>query len=298
VLHGLFALFEFSHSLGRKKLKNILFFFSLWNYSFPLLSAPKIFSVVVTTPPLEFIVRALVKERGNVFPLFPQRTCVHHVNLAPGDLLALDKADLIIFEDTFSPKLSKKYPPTKRLMIRASSKSQEADHVWSDPHAMIQYAEQVTRKLIQVDPTYADVYTKNNKALKRDLLALDRHVRERLGPCREGGASFAVLDSAYKQFMDRYHLPAQLIFSLASQSGLKASHLLALKRFLTQNPGACVIIGGESSSTSNLMQIIQRYGGKPLVFRHTWTHAEDGNGGYKDAILKLADLFLTFCVKK
>src|SRR5699024_6677296 len=55
-------------------------------------------------------------------------------------------------------------------------------HIWLDPMRMIDMADTVKDKLIELNPEKKEQYTENFNALKNDLLALDQQFRRTLKP--------------------------------------------------------------------------------------------------------------------
>jgi len=139
----------------------------------------------------------------------PEAGCLHDYQLLPGDLRALESADVLVINgagmEGFLDKLRALYPDLP--VIEASegiallaNEAEEGDHddhdghghareanphVWVDPRNAAAQARTVARRLGEFDPGRADAYAANAEAYAARLEALYEHMCEELCGLRE-----------------------------------------------------------------------------------------------------------------
>lgn len=87
-------------------------------------------------------------------------------------------------------------------------------HIWLDPIRMIDMAGIIKGKLIELNPDDKDLYIKNFKSLKKDLLALDKRFRETLQA--KDNKKILVSHAAYGYWEERYGIEQIAISGLSS----------------------------------------------------------------------------------
>ncbi|WP_100012933.1 metal ABC transporter solute-binding protein, Zn/Mn family [Lentibacillus sediminis] len=99
-------------------------------------------------------------------------------------------------------------------------------HIWLDPLRMLQMAELITDKLIELNPEEETLYTENFTALQEDLLALDGQYTGTLEDKTE--KQILVSHAAYSYWEERYGIEQIAINGLSTSSEPSQKELTAI----------------------------------------------------------------------
>jgi len=179
--------------------------------------------VVTTFYPLAFFAQQIGGEEVTVMQLIPDNTEVHNWQPSFDDILALDEADVIIyngasldhwFEDDIIPIIDSRnkiiVKTTKGIQLLETEQENE-DHDQKgiyDPHTWIssfiaeQQAQNIYEVLVQKDPDNMDYYSERWQNLKTRFEELDNKYLRGLSTKRKD--EIFVAHSAFGYLVDRY----------------------------------------------------------------------------------------------
>lgn len=189
-------------------------------------------NVVTSFYPLAFFTQEIAGEHANVINLSGNQS-PHSYKISPHDRVLLSNADLVIYQgiglepwaEDIIPELKQKniavLQATKNLNIQkmaekyAGLDEDESNHdehknnneelnphTWLDPILAQKMAQNISQKLIEIDPKNAKEYTKNTEHLIQKLKTLDAEYKTTLAHCKNKKAivshdAFGYLESRY-----------------------------------------------------------------------------------------------------
>ncbi|GAA2155923.1 zinc ABC transporter substrate-binding protein [Nocardioides koreensis] len=118
----------------------------------------------------------------------------HDLELTIKETVAIAEADVVVHEKGFQPAVDdsvRQNAEGATLDAAAvaglepyADQPDEADpHFWQDPVRLARVGDALAQELGQADPRHARAYAANARALRRDLVALDRDYRRGLADC-------------------------------------------------------------------------------------------------------------------
>lgn len=119
----------------------------------------------------------------------PLTGCLHDYQMTPGDLVALEKADIFVINgagmETFLDKAIQQVPRLKLIQASAgipllATAGVVNPHVWVSVTAHMQQIEKIAAGLERIDPDHAALYRKNTAAYLAKLETLRAAMREGL----------------------------------------------------------------------------------------------------------------------
>lgn len=173
--------------------------------------------VVATTTIVADLVRHVGGERVEVRTLMRPGTSPHTYRATLADLAAFDDADVIFYNGLgLEAKLERGFAGLKtRAVPHAVTDGIERQrllrsggavdpHVWSDVGLWRVAARQVRDDLVSLDRANGSVYDDNAASYDRELVELDRWMRERLARIPPADRSFAARHPAFAYFGRAY----------------------------------------------------------------------------------------------
>ncbi len=198
--------------------------------------------VVATFYPLAFFAQQIGGEQVTVKQLIPDNTEVHNWQPSFGDILALDEADVIIyngasldhwFEDDILPIIDS----SNKIIIETTEgvtllkTEQENDdhahegprdpHTWISPFIAKQQAQNIYASLVQKDPNNLDYYTERWQNLKTRFEELDNNYLS--GLSTKAKEEIFVTHSAFGYLADRYSFEQHGVIGISADEQPSAS---------------------------------------------------------------------------
>ena len=180
--------------------------------------------VITTFLPITLLTRAVAGDCATVQALVPPSVGPHDFQARPGDLLALQKAHVLVknglgVETFLEPLISAAANPQLRVIDTSrgvATKSHDDDHghhhggvnphIWLDPLRAVQQVETIRAGLAAADPGCAEGYGRRAKATTAELQALHQDLARQLQPFR--GKAFVAFHDVAPYFAERYGLKA------------------------------------------------------------------------------------------
>lgn len=134
--------------------------------------------VVAGLYPLAYVARIVGGERVDVVDLTPPGAEPHDVELAPSQVAALERADLVVLIPGFQPEADAAAPDDRTLAIPTE---RDDPHMWLDPLRLATVARDLAARLSREDPDGG--YVRRAESLAGDLAALDADLSAGLERC-------------------------------------------------------------------------------------------------------------------
>ncbi len=198
--------------------------------------------VVATIYPLAFFAQEIGGEEVSVRQLIPDNLEVHSWQPAISDILAVDEADLLIYNGAtldhwFEDDILSIIDSSDKIIVEttegielleAESKNDDHEHEGSDdPHTWIspfiakQQAQKIYEALVEKDPTHADYYTERWQNLEERFEELDdRYMNELAAKQKE---EIFVSHSAFGYLADRYGFEQHGVIGISADEQPSAS---------------------------------------------------------------------------
>jgi zinc transport system substrate-binding protein len=227
--------------------------------------------VVATFYPLAFFAQQIGGEEVTVKQLIPDNTEVHSWQPALADILALDEADVILyngasldhwFEDDVLPVIdsSNKVIVETAKGIQLLETGQENDHeheglydphTWLSPFIAKQQAQNIYEALTQKDPANTDYYTERWQSLKTRFEELDNNYMSGLSTKRK--EDIFVSHAAFGYLADRYGFKQYGVIGISADEQPSASTYTNLVELMLEHETYVVYVdpvyAGESAQT-------------------------------------------------
>jgi len=196
--------------------------------------------VVTTFYPLAFFAQQTGGEKVTIQQLIPDNTEVHNWQPSFADILALDEADVIIyngasidqwFEDDIIPIIDSSnkiiVETTKGIQLLETEQENEEHvgtydpHTWINPVIAKQQAQNIYEALIQKDPDNMDYYTERWQNLKTIFEELDNNYVSGLSTkCKD---EIFVAHSAFGYLANRYSFEQHGVIGISADAQPSAS---------------------------------------------------------------------------
>ena len=241
--------------------------------------------VVATFYPLAFFAQQIGGEEVTVKQLIPDNTEVHNWQPSFADILALDEADVIIyngasldhwFEDDVLPIINS----SNKIIIKTTEgvtlleTKQENDdheheglydpHTWISPFIAKQQAQNIYEALIQKDPNHLEYYTERWQNLKTRFEELDNNYMNGLSTKRK--EEIFVAHSAFGYLADRYGFKQHGVIGISADEQPSASTYANLVEMMIAHETYVVYVdpvyAGESAQT--LKNELERLSGQDV----------------------------------
>ncbi len=198
--------------------------------------------VVATFYPLAFFAQQIGGEQVTVKQLIPDNTEVHNWQPSFGDILALDEADVIIyngasldhwFEDDILPIIDS----SNKIIIETTAgvnlleteqgnddhahEGPRDPHTWISPFIAKQQAQNIYASLVQKDPNNLDYYTERWQNLKTRFEELDNNYLS--GLSTKAKEEIFVTHSAFGYLADRYSFEQHGVIGISADEQPSAS---------------------------------------------------------------------------
>lgn len=145
--------------------------------------------VVASFYPYYFIASEIMGVRGTVRNITPSGSEPHDYELTTGDRLLLEQSDLVLMNgaqmEPWGKDVQKILDEKKIFKIGERFAVEKDPHVWLDPVIMMEIANLVTQKLIEIDPNATNLYRANSSNLIAKLYELDQSFMTGLRNCQK-----------------------------------------------------------------------------------------------------------------
>lgn len=172
--------------------------------------------VVTTIEPLTLIARAVAGEAASISTLIEKQDSAHHFTLSPGDRLAIENADVMlwvgpdfeIFLNTMMNRLVDQSLLTAvslpGMTLHRLDDETIDPHVWLDPDNVRVIAGAIADEFVRLDPENRERYAENLRAFIQELERIATEINNELAELPD--FNFAVYHNAYQYFERRFGL--------------------------------------------------------------------------------------------
>jgi zinc transport system substrate-binding protein len=206
--------------------------------------------VVASFYPLEYVAERVVGEHADVVNLTSPGVEPHDLELTVMQTAEVSEADLVVYERELQPAVDEaveQHGPDQVVEVSEvvdlapldpaehedESDEEHADHAesdvdlhfWLDPARMGTLAEEVQRRMSELDPDHAADYEANLEALRDDLAEVDAAYGKGLADCEI--RTVVVSHDAFG-YLEKYGLHFESIAGLSPDAEPSASHLAEL----------------------------------------------------------------------
>lgn len=204
--------------------------------------------IIASFYPLAFFAEKIGGTHVTITQLIPDNTELHAWQPSVSDIVAANKADILIyngaqldhwFEDDILTSINKTgkiiIETTKDIQlleIAHEEKQDENEHGLYDPHTWIspniaqQQAEQIYNALVQKDPTNQEYYTQRWNDLKQRFITIDNAFKEGLSTKQKD--TIFVTHAAFGYLADRYEFRQLGVIGLSADEQPSASTIATL----------------------------------------------------------------------
>ena len=210
--------------------------------STPVKQESGVLKVVTSIYPIDFIASEIGGATIQIQNMTPPGVEPHDLELTPSQIIALDKADLLIYFSGFQPSLEKaaELSPPKNIMnvltlkkiklidLAAGSHNHTEEtastpgeglsdpHIWLDPQRLSFLVNEVAAKFKALDPSNANSYETNRISLTKRLNELDKNFIGGLKTCER--RLIVTSHAAFGYLADAYGLEQEAISGLSPES--------------------------------------------------------------------------------
>lgn len=199
--------------------------------------------VVATFYPLAFFAQEIGGEKVTVTQLIPDNTEVHNWQPAPSDILAVDSADVLIyngasldhwFEEDILPIIDSStktvVETTEGITLLETQDSEQEDsehegaydpHTWISPFVAEQQAQKIYEALIQKDPDNTEYYAERWQNLETRFEELDNNYLNTLST--KNKTDIVVAHSAFGYLASRYGFEQHGVIGISADEQPSAS---------------------------------------------------------------------------
>jgi zinc transport system substrate-binding protein len=209
--------------------------------------------VVATFYPLAFFARQIGGEEVFVKQLIPDNTEVHDWQPSASEILALDEADVILYnsqslENWFRDDLLPIIDSSNKIIIETTeginlleTQPRAADehegpldpHTWTSPFLAKQQAQKIYEALVQKDPIQSDYYTERWQTLEARLEQLDNNYMSELSNKKK--EEIFVAHSAFGYLAKRYRFDQHGVIGISADEQPSPSVYADLVELMTEN---------------------------------------------------------------
>lgn len=225
---------------------------------------------VATTGMVADLVRNIGGDRVAVTQLMSAGVDPHLYKASPGDVAALDSADIIFYSglhlegkmtDVFV-RMARRKPtfavtesvPEGRVLETTDGAFDP--HLWFDVKLWSDAAEAVVEALITFDPPHADEYRQRADTYRQELVDLDEYARAQLATIPKSQRVLVTAHDAFRYFGRAYDVEVRGIQGISTESEAGVREVNELVKFLVDRKIKAVFV--ESSvSDKNVRALIE-----------------------------------------
>lgn len=241
--------------------------------------------VVASFYPLAFFTQEIGGEKVSVKQLIPDNTEVHTWQPSFGDILAVDEADVLIyngasldqwFEDDIIPTID----PSNKIIVETTKglqlleTKQETDnlehedyydpHTWISPYIAKQQAQKIYEALIQKDPDNQGYYSEHWQNLKTRFETIDKEYMS--GLSTKSKEEIFVAHSAFGYLAYRYGFEQYGVIGISADEQPSASVYVNLVEMMIEHKTYVVYVDPvyADESAQTLKNELQRLSGQDV----------------------------------
>lgn len=209
-----------------------------WGFSRPNTVRADKTSVVVSGYVPYTLAREIGGDKISLSMLLPANAEPHSFEPAPGDMVAVRRADVFVYvspriEPWAKDVLSAAGPETLAVESAAFAVPSEDPHVWMDFDNAGKIAAALAGALSQKDPQNKAFYQQNLDAFQAELAALDTDYQRALADCRSREVVH-IGHLAFQNLAQRYHLSLSALAGASHDGEHSARKLADLVKFIRQ----------------------------------------------------------------
>lgn len=234
-------------------------------------------NIVCTTGMAADLVRNICGDKANVTSLMGPGVDPHLYKASQGDLVALRKADLIVYNGLHlegkMTEVFEKLAQTKSVIAISDFIDAEKvlkhdeyenapdPHIWFDVSLWKSSIEGLSAYLCQTDPTNCEHYQSNAEKYNLQLDSLHNYVRESINNIPESKRILITAHDAFKYFGKAYDIQVKGLQGISTLSEFGLKDRVELVNFIIENEIHAVFV--ESSvSPKNIEAIVEGCQGK------------------------------------
>lgn len=252
--------------------------------------------VVAAFYPLAWAAEHVGGQAVEVEDLTPPGVEPHDLELKASQVRDISGADLIAYIGSgFQPAVddvagqldeSQRYDPLQgRDLLHGTPEGGEADsseidpHLWLDPTLMASIVDELTARLVEIDPDRAEGFQERSAALQEELAQLDEEFRDGLGGCSRH--DIVTSHAAFAYLAARYGLNQVSVAGIDPESEPTPGRLADVARFVTDNEVTTIFF--EELAPQDVAETLARETGASIeVLTPIENRPEDGD--YLDAM--------------
>ena len=250
-----------------------------------------VLDVAASFYPIQYLVEAIGGENVNVTSVTPTNVEPHDFELAPADVSALEKADLVAYASGFQASLDEALrqidgPTVLDLagsvdLVHHEDADHDHDHAdeadppfWLDPNRMVQAANAIEAALEKADPDNASAYQSRLSELVNTLKGIDEDYSSGLATCER--TTFVTSHAAFGYLADRYHLTQVSVSGIDPDSEPSPAELAAVKQ-VVESTGTTTIFTEELVSPETAQALAAETGATTAVLSPMESRPEAGD---------------------
>ena len=264
-------------------------------------------SVAATIKPLQAIAQAVMQGRGSVTTLIGSRDSLHNSTLTPGDRLAIEKADLLLwagpdfeiqFADVYQENIGRKpvlaATEVSGLTIHEDNEGRADIHFWLNTNNALLIARELVGYLAEIEPNYERSFQSGYRDFELQISKLEQTINESLSPFSD--MPFLVFHDAFQYFEKQFNLTAGEVLLRDPEILPGMRELLNIRRKVQSLPVSCILMerGGNEELVSTIfvnqvpnLEFVDLFG----------FEVEDSAKAYLEIISGVADSFHA-CLKQ
>ncbi|WGM90578.1 MAG: zinc ABC transporter substrate-binding protein [Candidatus Bathyarchaeum tardum] len=246
-------------------------------------------NIVATFYPLAFFAQEIGGEQASVKQLIPDNTEVHNWQPSTQDILAVEKADVLLYNGAsldhwFEEDILSVIDLSNKIIVETTDGAQLLEtghedethesghehegiydpHTWISPTMAKHQAENIYQALCQKDPDNTDYYTERWQILKSKFEELDNRYRTELGSKQKN--EIFVSHSAFGYLADSYGFEQHGVIGISADEQPSASTYMNLVEMMLEHETYVVYVdpvySGQSAQT--LGTELQRLSGQEV----------------------------------
>lgn len=176
--------------------------------------------VLTTFTVLADMTRNVAGDRVNVESITKPGAEIHGYEPTPGDMVRLQKADLVLDNgmnlEKWAEKLYQNVPDVPHVTLTEGITAipiaegpyvdKPNPHAWMSPANALLYVDAIARALSDIDAKNSDYFAKNAAAYKEEIARVDTKLKAELGSLPEGGRYLASCEGAFSYLIRDYGL--------------------------------------------------------------------------------------------
>ncbi|MEW4569144.1 zinc ABC transporter substrate-binding protein [Tautonia sp. JC769] len=226
--------------------------------------------VVCSTGMVGEVVGRVGGDRVEVTALMGEGVDPHLYKPSPGDILALSRADMIVFSGLhlegkmgeIFDRLGRSKPSVPLAdgiaagSLLETSGGQVDPHVWFDVSLWAEVVDAARDALAGFDPPYASQYAQNAEAYRDELIRLDAEVRGQVAAIPESRRLLVTAHDAFGYFGRAYGIEVQAIQGISTESEAGVHEINALVDLLVER-GVPAVFVEASVSDRNVRALVE-----------------------------------------